>query len=319
MRSLPSDVQDSTLKISQLFKDIGEVNGVSFTLGIPLIVLTILGVISFKKIDKDIKDDYITFAIIAAISLTMVTKLFPWIIMPKILTTLQFAWRMLAFFEFALSIICAINLYYFITIVSKQKEKIYNLAFILSIVLITTSMAKINYNYSYEDQKSLTDEEYEQSLYENDKISIWSINRDYLPVKMKTNKLGESYVDSRTDNVYVLDGDATISDEVKQGLNLEFNIQNYNANTILELPYIYYLGYTVTIEQNGNTEEIQTFESDNGMLAVKTYKDIEDAHVSVKYTGTVIEKASYVISVFGILTFIGYVVYFKKKSLNREM
>lgn len=239
--------------------------------------------------------------------------------MPKILTTLQFAWRMLAFFEFALSIICAINLYYFITIVSKQKEKIYNLAFILSIVLITTSMAKINYNYSYEDQKSLTDEEYEQSLYENDKISIWSINRDYLPVKMKTNKLGESYVDSRTDNVYVLDGDATISDEVKQGLNLEFNIQNYNANTILELPYIYYLGYTVTIEQNGNTEEIQTFESDNGMLAVKTYKDIEDAHVSVKYTGTVIEKASYVISVFGILTFIGYVVYFKKKSLNREM
>ena len=319
MRSLPSDVQDSTLKISQLFKDIGEVNGVSFTLGIPLIVLTILGVISFKKIDKDIKDDYITFAIIAAISLTMVTKLFPWIIMPKILTTLQFAWRMLAFFEFALSIICAINLYYFITIVSKQKEKIYNLAFILSIVLITTSMAKINYNYSYEDKKSLTDEEYEQSLYENDKISIWSINRDYLPVKMKTNKLGESYVDSRTDNVYVLDGDATISDEVKQGLNLEFNIQNYNANTILELPYIYYLGYTVTIEQNGNTEEIQTFESDNGMLAMKTYKDIEDAHVSVKYTGTVIEKASYVISVFGILTFIGYVVYFKKKSLNREM
>ena len=319
MRSLPSDVQDSTLKISQLFKDIGEVNGVSFTLGIPLIVLTILGVISFKKIDKDIKDDYITFAIIAAISLTMVTKLFPWIIMPKILTTLQFAWRMLAFFEFALSIICAINLYYFITIVSKQKEKIYNLAFILSIVLITTSMAKINYNYSYEDQKSLTDEEYEQSLYENDKISIWSINRDYLPVKMKTNKLGKSYVDSRTDNVYVLDGDATISDEVKQGLNLEFNIQNYNANTILELPYIYYLGYTVTIEQNGNTEEIQTFESDNGMLAMKTYKDIEDAHVSVKYTGTVIEKASYVISVFGILTFIGYVVYFKKKSLNREM
>ena len=314
MRSLPSDVQDSTLKISQLFKDIGEVNGVSFTLGIPLIVLTILGVISFKKIDKDIKDDYITFAIIAAISLTMVTKLFPWIIMPKILTTLQFAWRMLAFFEFALSIICAINLYYFITIVSKQKEKIYNLAFILSIVLITTSMAKINYNYSYEDQKSLTDEEYEQSLYENDKISIWSINRDYLPVKMKTNKLGKSYVDSRTDNVYVLDGDATISDEVKQGLNLEFNIQNYNANTILELPYIYYLGYTATIEQNGNTEEIQTFESDNGMLAVKTYKDIEDAHVSVKYTGTVIEKASYVISVFGILTFIGYVVYFKKKQ-----
>ncbi len=114
MRSLPSDVQNSTIKISQLFKDIGEVNGVSFKIGIPLIILTLLGIVSYKKVDKNIRSEYITFAVIAMISLAMVTKLFPWIIMPNILTTLQFAWRMLAFFEFALSIICAINLYYFV-------------------------------------------------------------------------------------------------------------------------------------------------------------------------------------------------------------
>ena len=136
MKSLPIDVQNSTIKISQLFKDIGEVNGVSFKIGIPLIILTLLGIVSYKKVDKNIRSEYITFTAIAMISLAMVTKLFPWIIMPKTLTTLQFAWRMLAFFEFALSIICAINLYYFVEMIAKDKENLYNVLFAISIALI---------------------------------------------------------------------------------------------------------------------------------------------------------------------------------------
>lgn len=332
MRSLPSDVQNSTIKISQLVKDIGEVNGVSFKVGIPLIVLTLLGIVSYKKIDKNIKSEYITFAVIAMISLAMVTKLFPWIIMPKILTTLQFAWRMLAFFEFALSIICAINLYYFVEMIAKDKENLYNVLFAISIALIIVSMVKIDYNYSYEDEKNLTDEEYEAQIAE--KTSIWSINRDYLPQKVDTKALGKSYLDYREDKVYVLDGNATIINEKKEDLQLEFDIENYKANTILELPYVYYLGYKVTIEQKDNemetkmtntynetriikidkksTENIQTLESDNGMLAIKLDKNIESAHITVKYTGTTIEKVSYLISAISIITFIGYVIYSKK-------
>lgn len=183
MKSLPSDVQNSTIKISQLFKDIGEVNGVSFKIGIPLIILTLLGIVSYKKLDKNIRSEYITFAVIAMISLAMVTKLFPWIIMPNILTTLQFAWRMLAFFEFALSIICAINLYYFVEMIAKDKENLYNVLFAISIALIIVSMVKIDYNYSYEDEKNLTDEEYEAQIAEI--TSIWLINRDYLPQKSR--------------------------------------------------------------------------------------------------------------------------------------
>ena len=335
MRSLPSDVQNSTIKISQLVKDIGEVNGVSFKIGIPLIILTLLGIVSYKKVDKNIKSEYITFAVIAMISLAMVTKLFPWIIMPKILTTLQFAWRMLAFFEFALSIICAINLYYFVEMIAKDKENLYNVLFAISIALIMVSMVKIDYNYSYEDEKNLTDEEYEAQIAE--KTSIWSINRDYLPQKVDTKALGKSYLDYREDKVYVLDENATIINEKKEDLQLEFDIENYKANTILELPYVYYLGYKVTIEQKDNemetkmtntynetriikidkksTENIQTFESDNGMLAIKLDKNIESAHITVKYTGTTIEKVSYLISAISIITFIGYVIYSKKQDM----
>ena len=310
MKSLPIDVQNSTIKISQLFKDIGEVNGVSFKIGIPLIILTLLGIVSYKKVDKNIRSEYITFTARAMISLAMVTKLFPWIIMPKTLTTLQFAWRMLAFFEFALSIICAINLYYFVEMIAKDKENLYNVLFAISIALIIVSMVKIDYNYSYEDEKNLTDEEYEAQIAE--KTSIWSINRDYLPKKVDTKALGKSYLDYRENKVYVLDGNATIINEKKKDLQLEFDIENYKANTILELPYIYYLGYTVTTEQN---EKIQMFESDNGMLAIKLDENIESAHITVKYTGTTIEKVSYLISAISIITFIGYVIYSKKQDI----
>ena len=323
MKSLPSDVQNSTIKISQLFKDIGEVNGVSFKIGIPLIILTLLGIVSYKKVDKNIRSEYITFTVIAMISLAMVTKLFPWIIMPKILTTLQFAWRMQAFFEFALSIICAINLYYFIDIICKKSSKnskdtkvhtktenLYNMLLLFAIIVIITSMMKIDYNYSYEKEKFLTDEEYETKI--NEKNSIWSINREYLPEKVDVKKLGKSYLDYRENRVYVLDGNATIINEKKEDLQLEFDIENYKANTILELPYIYYLGYTVTTEQN---EKVQMFESDNGMLAIKLDENIESAHITVKYTGTTIEKVSYLISAISIITFIGYVIYSKKQDI----
>ena len=95
-------------------------------------------------------------------------------------------------------------------------------------------------------------------------------------------------------------------------MQLEFDIEDYEAYTILELPYIYYLGYTVTTEQN---ENVQTFESDNGMLAIKLDENIESAHITVKYTGTTIEKVSYLISAISIITFVGYVIYSKKQDI----
>ena len=175
-------------------------------------------------------------------------------------------------------------------------------------------MAKIDYNYSYEAEKTLTDEEYEANL--NSKTSIWSINREYLPEKVDTKALGNSYLDHRENRVYVLDGNATITNEKKEELQLEFDIGDYEADTILELPYIYYLGYTVTTEQN---EKIQTFESDNGMLAIKLDENIDSTHISVEYTGTKIEKVSYVISAISVITFMGYLFYYKKMSKQENI
>ena len=57
------------------------------------------------------------------------------------------------------------------------------------------------------------------------------------------------------------------------------------------------------------------FESDNGMLAIKLDENIESAHITVKHTGTIIEKVSYLISAISIITFVGYVIYSKKQDI----
>lgn len=92
--------------------------------------------------------------------------------------------------------------------------------------------------------------------------------------------------------------------KLRSGTNLEFNIQNVESNTILELPYIYYLGYTVTLENNRGITKLEPYESENGFVAIQL--DEGEGKVEVKYTGTIVMKASMVVSILGFTAIIGY-------------
>lgn len=317
MRSLPIDVQGHTIEIWQLFKDKDEVEGVSFKLGWFLILFSVIGTALYKKIKNNFKSEYLTFVLIAIISLAMSTKYFPWLAMPKILTTIQFAWRNLMFFEFSLAIICSINLYALVEIIAKGKENLYNILVPASILLIILSMAQINYNYNYESAKTQTDADYESNIKSTAILSIWKINREYLPENIVGDP-GTSYIDLREDGTVVLTGEATIKNENKNGLEDEFSIENAKSETILELPYIYYLGYNVTMEQNGVQTNLETFESENGFVAIKIQEDVSSANIKVKYTGTVLEYIAYVISEISVIAFICYIIRNNRKNKPDE-
>ena len=306
MGSTPEQVQAGTIKFIQLFKDIEE-NGVSFKLGIPLVVLTLLGIFTYKKMNKNYKGEYLSYLLIAIISLIMTTFIFPWEYMPSLLTTLQYPWRLLTFFEFALAILAGLNLYTFIEMITKNKENLINIACIISIILIIVSMAKIDYRYHYEDAKSLSDEEYESNILSQKTISHFSINRDYLPIN--ASNVQSSYLNSREDRVYVLSGIANITNEEKNGLHLEFDL-SASKDTVLELPFIYYLGYEVKINNN----VISTSESKYGFIEIKIPEDLENAHVTIEYKGTILEKVSYLISLISIIVFIIYIIKSKRKA-----
>ena len=80
------------------------------------------------------------------------------------------------------------------------------------------------------------------------------------------------------------------------------------AKKYIELPYIYYPGY----ETRFDGMILEEFETENGFLGVKLYKD--DGHLSVNYKGTKYTKISIVISLLSLIVFIVYVYYIEKEK-----
>lgn len=304
MRYRGEDVAQTAINPIQLIKDT-DFKGVSFKLGITFIILMLLGIFTYRKMENQYKETYITFLIIAILSLFMTTKFFPWKIMPDAISTMQFAWRMLAFFEFSMAMLCAFNLFTLIDIISKNVEWVKGLAIIISIIIVIITMQKTDYDYRYEESKNMKDYAYEAWIYSEDLLSPYSINREYLPIKALDN-LDKSLI-SRERKVYILSGNANIYDEILNDLNLSFKFKNTEDGTVLELPFLYYPGYTVTIKSNGSEKNVKYTESDCGLLSIKLSEILEEAEVEVEYTGTAIEKISYVISALAIIAFIIYV------------
>ena len=120
---------------------------------------------------------------------------------------------------------------------------------------------------------------------------------EYLPSKAFNNL---DYIKNRENRVYVLNGNVVIENEEKDGTNMEFTVSNTEENAVIELPYIFYLGYKVEItNEAGETLKIDTFESDNGFVAVNL--PITTEKVTVEYEGTMLMRITYLISLVGII------------------
>lgn len=303
MHSTPEEVYESTVPLKYFFTGTMEKYDMDYKLGIPLIILMLLGIPVLRKINKEYKNEYLIMLLIAVLSLLMTTKYFLWLYIPQFFVRLQFAWRMLTFFEFAISIVAAINLYTAIELISKQRVK--DWVILLSIIVVIASMAKISYNYKYESKKTLSDKEYEEKMINQETISHMQINREYL-----TDNIRNSNMSLRKKGIIVVTGSANIIEENKENLKLSARVENIEKGTILELPYLYYLGYEVKI--NGN--KIDYFESNNGFISINIDDALGQAEITVSYTGTTLEKSSYVISLLAFIGFIGYLINEKRKE-----
>lgn len=306
----------TTISLVQLFKDL-EPDGVSFTLGITFIALMLLGLFTYRKMSNQDKSNCLSFLVIAMISLFMATRFFPWQIMPDFISTMQFAWRMLAFFEFAMAVFCGYNLFTAISIGAKNKKKwLKELLVLSSITLIIITMSKINYNYKYEEPKNLSDEEYQTWVQNQGVLSVYSINREYLP--HKENRIND-YIAKRDNNVHVIFGNADVQDQNKDKLTFNCSAKNVSEGTKIELPFLNYPGYTITLESDNKKEKINYEQSENGFIEITIPKNMESVNINARYTGTTIEKVSYIISGISIVLFIMYLLYMKRKYRLKTM
>ena len=144
MRTNAENVSENSISLIQFLRDTEE-NGVSFVLGIPLLVFLLIGILLYNKIDKKQRKIYNIGLILGILSLFMCTKYFPWKYMPQTLCSLQFPWRLLGFAMFFLTPICATNLYYLLKIIGKNWVRNLVLSAIIILLSICTYTELIVY------------------------------------------------------------------------------------------------------------------------------------------------------------------------------
>ncbi len=223
--------------------------------------------------------------------LIMTLKIFPFEHLPAVLKMLQFSFRMLEFSSFFFAFVVAVNLKVLL-------EKItYKNCIFLVVALTFLSSFWLKY-------LPYTDNLEESRLWpavrvtkETGRVHAGCASFEYLPSKAFENR---SYLETRSDDILVLEGNAELLEQTKENTNLWCKITSTTEETKLELPYIYYLGYEVTLEQNGQTTKLKTYETDNGFVGV-TLGKTEGGVLQVHYEGTFLMKTSAMLSILGVV------------------
>ena len=285
-------------------------NSMIYELGFVTIIGLLLCVPVMKRWKKHKKNSiyhlYLFSLIAGLVSIIISLDIFPFDMLPAIFKMLQFPFRMLTFASFFLSIVVAMN----IGIIAK-KIKTQDILIVL-VACATIAIALSSHAHYLEEEFD------ENKLWpaipvtENTgRVHAGCATFEYLPSKAFANL---TYIKTREPGTKILEGSAQIENEHKEGSKTEFDIQYVLSTTKLELPYIYYLGYTVTLESNGNTEEIPTYETENGFIGI-TLPVMEHGHIIVEYKGTVAMYISTSISICTVVigSLLGIGILYKKK------
>ena len=276
----------------------------SYEIGLVSLIGLVLTLLAYKKISKENKKIY-WFALVSGfICIIMSLRFFPFEKMPPILKMLQFSFRLLEFSSFFFAFIAAIN---YSLVIKNFKMKDVMVLSLIAFLLVVPLKKNLDFEKKYSEEKLWPSVEVNDNT---GRVHAGCATFEYLPSKAFDNL---DYIKYRKDGVYILNGNAKIENEQKSGNNLSFDISGIEESTVLELPYIYYLGYDVEIkDENGEIKRLDTFESNNGFVAVKI-EDGEAGSINVKYTGTMLTKIAYVISFITLIFMVRFIVWEKSK------
>lgn len=270
-----------------------------YEIGLLSIVLLVLSPIVIKKLRKkhkhtDFYKFYIFSLLLGIISCFMTLKIFPFENLPSILKMLQFSFRMLEFSSFFFAFVVAVNIN---SLIKKIKYKDIILIIILLILLSSIFVSHLYF----------TENINEENLWpavrvtsKTGRVHAGCASFEYLPSKAFENR---HYIETRNDEIIILEGNAQINKQNKKNTNLICDLLNVIEETKLELPYIYYLGYEVTLEQNEEKIKLKTYETENGFVGI-TIPKIQEGKLEVNYKGTNIMKISAIISILGLIIFV---------------
>ena len=284
----------------------------SFEIGLVTLIGLVFTLLAYKKIWKDYKKLYWFSLITGIICIVMSLRFFPFEKLPPILKMIQFTFRLLEFASFFLIFVVAIN--YSLVIKNFRLRDVLILGFIAFLLVVP-----LNKNLDFE--KVWTEDKLWPAVRVSEntgRVHAGCATFEYLPSKAFNNL---DYIKERGNTAIIINGDATISNEIKTGTNMSFQVENVTTNTEIELPYIYYLGYDVTVvEANGKKQKIDTYESERGFVQISLSQGIS-GKIEIKYTGTTIMKISYIVSIVTFVGLIGLLILqtiFRYSQINRK-
>ena len=300
-------VAGSTLRLRDFFiqEPCVAYSDITYYLNLLGFALAVLAIIMNKKIfvENDQKN-FFKFILIATIICTfLMSKICPWVIFPKTLIMIQFAWRLEAILLFLLSILAG-------SVFKDIESKKIRVILLIAILLFNGLTVYKAYDFDILIERKLEDID----------ISSYGTGwqREYLPINTQNNL---DYYDSRNEDVLVKDGYATISVQENNVPSLKAEIKDCQGETTIELPRIYYLGYEATLEENENKEKLDLYMNDRGFLEAKINSN---GILILKYKGTIAMRIANVVSIVTLIGIACYVVVWyifkrvKRKNLINE-
>lgn len=240
----------------------------SLNLGIIFVFLIILRIYIF--INKNKYEKYPKYAdiflILGIISAVLSTKLFPWWIAPSLLRCIQFPWRMIVFSSIFLSISGAITIFEFSKFKKASKYIVISIV-MLSLVLAIPTFLRAKAN-------NITG------------LSTTSISfGEYLP-------MGTDIAALETRGQVITSNDETfvVSNIDKMGSTMSFDFISENKNLYIDLPLLYYKGYSAVLTDDSGEEKYVKISVGENNIVRLNIKDSNKGSISVKYTGTVITR-----------------------------
>ena len=286
-------------KLSTLDLLFGRKWGINLYLGIPIILGLIFTFVYRKKIDIKVKTYIEIFLSFGIVSLIMTLSIFPFEYLPSFLRMIQFVWRMLIFASFFLSIVSGITISMCIQKSDKRKA-LFAIIFVIYIFVVVNSTKQMA-------EKPFNEEKYLTPVpvtFKTLRIHAGCATFEYLPQKAYRNL---DYIKTRDNNAIILSGEADIINQNKNRTKMTFEVNNIKDDITIELPYIYYLGYNVTLtDKEGNISKLQIKESNNGFCMIEVM-NVENGTINITYGGTTLMKVSYISTLVGITMIIWYI------------
>lgn len=233
--------------------------------------------------------------IIGLFLIFLISNFAPWDKFPlTYLSFIQFPWRLIEFicFFFALA-----GGYYLALFCKTSTTKV--ITFSVLVILVSVSVIVGAETYRKREQIPMRFEFWSSLNEENHYVRA---GMEYYPSSMP---YPYPFILERKDSVISQTKETRISNFVRNKNITEFDV-NTSVKDILELPLIYYKGYSASL--NGN--DIAVTESTHGLVQVVVD---QSGRVEAYYAGTLVQKLSFYTTILSIFALCGYIYLQNKK------